>query len=62
MLTASLILAIMVLPFITIDLARRIRCRSPRAPGGVRPYMGARPGRVVALVVLPFTRVGVMAA
>ena len=33
MLTASLILAIMVLPFITVDFARRVRDRAADAQG-----------------------------
>ncbi len=59
MLTAGLILAIMVLPFITVDLARRVRRRAADAQGsGLRRrlhHLGSRAQRRA-----PYTRVGVI--
>ena len=60
MLTAGLILAIMILPFITVGHARRVRDRAGRAARNPPTALGATTWEVVWKVVLPYTRVGVV--
>ena len=55
MLTAGLILAIMILPFISRDLARRLRDRAAGAEGS-RLWRRRHTWEVMRNVVVPYTR------